>query len=253
MKRLHSTNRWVRGVYATGLMLALGGVTMGYSPKANEASKNEASSNEERKNKAKNEDKKSVSPSIIATPLTLQKEDAKVTMMTLHGESISVSVQPDTLIAGMCVHCNLMMEVKAGQNAKDCKKCACSLSNTECFVNQVTGKNGWADMFTAFPNGTVLLVEYVAAGKPESGLKRLTIDHKAALLQIKSASIPTVEALTSAAKAVGGTSVELGNEGTRLLIHLKNDWSRDKATRLAKSLAQIGVEIACPVQVTGAK
>ena len=190
-----------------------------------------------------NEDKKPHTQGIVSTIWALQKDDENITVMPLHGDRIRLTLQPETLIAGMCVHCNMVMEIKAGQNAKNCTKCACNCSNSECFVNKVAGKNGWAEMLKALPKGTVLLVEYLKADKPESGLKRLTIDHRTALLPIRSASAPSIHDLTVAAKTVGGTNVELGCEGKRLLIHLKDDWTQAKETRLLKSLSQIGVEM----------
>lgn len=242
MKNKKYNSKWFSKFCATILLLTFGCLLLDFAAKANGA-----------KNEAKNEYKKASSPGIVSTMWTLQKEDAKVRLITLNDDPILITIQPETLIAGMCVHCNLVMEIKAGQNAKNCTKCACSLSNTECFLNKVAGKNGWADMLKAMPPGTALLVEYLDAGKPQSGLKRLTIDYKTVLLPIKSASSPSAEDLKAAVRAVGGTSVELGDEGKRLLIHLKNDWTQDKEIRLAKSLAQIGVAIDFPAQETAAK
>ena len=184
---------------------------------------------------------------VVATLWGAPGDGDKVTLLVLHGDPLTVTVQPDTLIAGMCVHCNIFMEVKAAQCAKSCTTCPCRGRNAECFVNKAAGKNGWADLFKTLPKGTALRVETMQPDKPESGLKRLTIDYKTALLPLKSASAPALEEVMKAAKAVGGTSVEMGDEGKRLLIHLKTDWTQDKETRFAKALAQIGVEVAFPL------
>lgn len=203
---------------------------------------------------ATDDEKKSARPTgVVSTLWGLQDAGEKVTLLVMHGDPLTLAVQPDTLLAGMCLHCNIVMEVKAGQSAKTCTKCACNTGNAECFVNKVAGKNGWTDLFKALPKGTVLRVETMQADKPDSGLKRLTIDYKTALLPIQSASAPTLDVMLAAAKAVGGTSVELDDEGTRLLIHLKTDWTQDRETRLAKSLAQIGVDVAFPPQEKAAK
>ena len=187
-------------------------------------------------------------PGVVSTLWATQKDDSKVTLITLNGEPTSASVQSETLIAGMCVHCNLMMEVSAGQIAKNCKRCACSSNSAECFVNKVSGKKSWADLLGALPKGVTLLAEYTEPGKPESGLKRLTIDSKTALLPIKCASPPSTDALAPLVKGVGGTSVEVGEDGKRLLVHLKSDWTQDKEIRLEKLLAQSGVEVVFPLQ-----
>lgn len=200
------------------------------------------------------EENKSAHPSgFVSTFSGLQSSGDKVTLLVLKGDPLTLAVQPDTRIAGTCVHCNIFMEVKAAQCAKSCTTCPCNNSNAECFVNKPAGKNAWADLFKALPKGTALRVETTQPDKPESGLKRLTIDCKTALLPIKSASAPALEDLTAAAKAVGGTSVEVSDEGKRLLIHLKTDWTQDKETRLAKALAQIGVDVAFPVPAKAAK
>jgi hypothetical protein len=189
---------------------------------------------------------------VVSSIWTVQKDASKVTLITLDGEPIPVRVQPETLIAGMCVHCNLIMEVPAGEIGKNCKRCPCSSKSAECFVNKVSGEKGWPDLFRALPKGTTLLAEYVEPGKPESGLKRLTIDPKTALLPIKSAAIPSLDTLTAAAKGVGGTRVEVGDDGKRLLIHLKSDWTQDRETRLVKLLSPSGVEVAFPSDEKGA-
>jgi hypothetical protein len=189
---------------------------------------------------------------VVSSIWTVQRDTSKVSLITLDGEPIPVSVQPETLIAGMCVHCNLVMEVAAGQIGKNCAKCACSAKSAECFVNRVAGEKGWPDLFRALPKGTTLLAEYQEPGKPESGLKRLTVDPKTALLPIKSDSLPSIDTLTTAAKGVGGTRVELGDDGKRLLIHLKSDWTQDRETRLAKLLSPSGIEVAFPSDEKGA-
>jgi hypothetical protein len=234
VKSEHCKDMWVRKYCATALLLVLGCVGSDFSAKADK-------------------DRKVVSPGIVSTIWAWEKEDAKVTLITLNGDPVPLAVQPDTLIAGTCVHCNMVMEVKAGQSARNCAKCACNLSNTECFVNKAAGKNGWADILKALPQGTALRVEYRESDKPASGLKRMTIDYKTALLPISSASAISAEDLKAAVKAVGGTNLELGDDSKRLLIHLKNDWTQDKETRLAKSLAQLGVDVAFPMRVNTGK
>jgi hypothetical protein len=229
VKSDHCKDTWAGRVCATVLLLVLGCAGLGFSAKADN-------------------DKKVVRPGIVSTLWALEKEDAKVTLMTLNGDPVVLAVEPDTLIAGTCVHCNMVMEVKAGQSARNCAKCACNLSNTECFVNKAAGKKGWADMLQALPKGTALRVEYKESDKPASGMKRMTIDYKTALLPIRSASALSAEDLKAAVKAVGGTNLELGDDSKRLLIHLKNDWTQDKETRLAKSLAQMSVDVAFPLQ-----
>jgi hypothetical protein len=227
MKSALYKNRWTGTVWTSVIFLALNCCTADFNAKAIA-------------------DKTAARAGVESTIWALEKEASKVTLITLHGDPVQVAVRPETLIAGICVHCNLVMEIPVGQLAKNCPRCACNSNGAECFVNKVSGKKSWADLLNSFPKGTTLLAEYVEPGKPESGMKRLTIDPKTALLPIRSASPPSLDAVIAAAKGVGGTSVELGEDGKRLLIHLKSDWSQDREIRLAKLLAPSGVEVAFP-------
>ncbi|MCW3095693.1 MAG: hypothetical protein JWL77_1311 [Chthonomonadaceae bacterium] len=233
MKSALYKNRWTGTVWTSAIFLALCCCTPDFNAKAIAA-------------------KTAAHAGVESTIWALEKEASRLTLITLHGDPIPVAVRSETLIAGICVHCNLVMEIPVGQIAKNCTKCACSSNAAECFVNKVAGKKSWADLLNSLPKGTTLLAEYVEPGKPESGVKRLTIDPKTALLPIRSASPPSLDAVTAAAKGVGGTSVELGEDGKRLLIHLKSDWSQDREIRLAKLLAPSGVEVAFPSQEKGA-
>ncbi len=73
--------------------------------------------------------------------------------------------------------------------------------------------------------------------------KRLVVDrHKALFSVIGMATIAT-EDLLKIGKSVGATDVERSEDGKRLQLTLKEDWTADREARWERALSKVGAKV----------
>jgi hypothetical protein len=182
-----------------------------------------------------------------ATFWTVPKEAGKV-MLVVAGQKdpVTTSVTDTTVFAGICLDCNLPLEFKTGETAKNCSVCGCAVTNAACIVGKAVKTNTWQAMLKMLPHGTVLKPVYNEADKPESGLKKLTISLRSVLLPVSGLDAQTPDQLLAVTKPLGATKAELLDGGKLLSISLKTDWTADKADKLEKALVKLNAKVVVP-------
>jgi hypothetical protein len=177
----------------------------------------------------------------------ISKEAGKVELV-IPGQAapVATAVTDSTLIAGVCLDCMLPLEFKTTQAGKNCSVCGCSVSNAACIVGKPVKDGTWQSMLKALPHGVGLLPVYVEAGKPESGLKRLTVNLRAVVLPVSGLDGQSADQLLNIVKAIGGTKAELLDSGKILSVTLKTDYTADKAAKLEKAIAAANGKITVP-------
>ncbi|HZO91062.1 MAG TPA: hypothetical protein VFB38_22240 [Chthonomonadaceae bacterium] len=182
------------------------------------------------------------------TALAAPPTDENKLSLLLPGQTkpVEFTMNPDTTIGGMCEHCLLYQPFKAGEAPKKCEMCGCDKTNAICIAWRNLKNSTWQAMFRALPRGIGLRAIYKEADKPESGLKSLIADRRTVLLPVEGLAGQTPEQLLALVKPFDGTKAELLADGKQLVIHLKDDWTRDKATKFEQALAKIGAKFAYP-------
>src|SRR2546421_9035552 len=67
---------------------------------------------------------RTVKPTATAVLLESPKEGDRVALMTWdHADPLSSTIQAESLLEGICVHCNIPMKFKAAQAAARCSVC----------------------------------------------------------------------------------------------------------------------------------
>lgn len=186
---------------------------------------------------------KTESAEVVTSIWNVQKTDDVVELQTLK-QSVAVKTKlgTDTLIEGICLHCQIVIKCRAHELSKKCPVCPCELSNAQC----LTGKsdiNSLTTLLKALPTGTALRVEYFDTSKPEMGVRRLVVDrHKALFAVIGMITIATQD-LLKIGKSVGATDVERSEDGKRLQLTLKEDWTVDREARWERALSKVGAKV----------
>jgi len=175
------------------------------------------------------------------------KETGKVTLL-IPGQKdpVTTSVSEATIFGGICLDCNLPLEFKPGEAAKNCSVCGCAVSNAQCIVGKPLKSNTWQAMLQMLPHGTGLVPTFNDADKPESGLKKLVITLRAVMLPVSGLDTQTPDQLLALVKPLGGTKAELLDGGKLLAISLKSDWTAERATKLEKALNGVNAKILVP-------
>lgn len=178
---------------------------------------------------------------------TLPKEDGKVTIIVPgQKDPVTTSVTNTTVIAGLCLDCNLWLEFKSPEAAKNCAVCGCAVSNAACIVGKPVKGNTWQAMLKQLPHGTGLVPTYNEANKPESGLKKLTVTLRAVMLPVSGLEGQTPDQLLAMVKPLGGTKAELLDNSKLLSITLKSDWNFERATKLEKAIEKANGKVVAP-------
>ena len=184
----------------------------------------------------------------VTTLWEVQKESEKVALLEQGKDRpITVTVSADTILGGICYDCRLFQQFKAGEAVKNCslgKTCACDKLNIECLAWKPVKPKTWEAMLQALPRGIALRATYKEAGKPESGVKTLTVDRRTVLLPVEGLSAKTPEQLLALVKPIGGVKAEMVGNGNQLLIDLRVDWTLDREARFEKALADAGAKVA---------
>lgn len=185
---------------------------------------------------------------------TLPADAGKLTLV-LAGQQdpVTVTVSDTTLFAGICLDCSLPLEFKPGEAGKKCNVCGCAVSNAACIVGKPVKEGTWQAMLKALPHGVALRPTFNTPDKPESGLKKLTVDLRAVFLPVTGLDSQTPDQLLALVKPLGGTQAALIDGGKRLSIHLKADWTTDKAAKLEKALAGVNAKVVVPEAPTAAQ
>lgn len=192
---------------------------------------------------------------ITATLLGVSKAKDRLTLLIAgHTAPVSVPIDGNTIIEGICHDCHQLQHFKASDAAKICTFCYCGSSNAECLAWQPIPKPTWRALLNALPFGTVLHLTLNRPDDPTAGIRYLLIDRLTILLPLKEGQNPiTPEQLLSLLKPFGGVRVESLANGQQWLIHLKNFWTSEKASKLKKALSDAGINLAFPTDPDPAK
>ncbi|HLJ54237.1 MAG TPA: hypothetical protein VKT77_04305 [Chthonomonadaceae bacterium] len=178
---------------------------------------------------------------------TMPQEEGKVTLILAgSADPVTTSVSDSTLFAGICLDCSLPLEFKPADVPKKCLVCGCAVSNAACIVGKPVKEGTWQAMIKALPHGVGLRPTFNTADKPESGIKKLTVDLRSVLLPVSGLDGQTPDQLLAIVKPFGGSQAELVDGGKRLSIHLKSDWTADRESKLEKALAKINAQVVVP-------
>lgn len=178
---------------------------------------------------------------------TVQKETGKL-MLLIPGQKdpVATAVSDATVFGGICLDCNLPLEFKTGEAAKNCNVCGCAVSNAACIVGKAVKSNTWQAMLKTLPSGTGLLPTFNEADKPESGVKKLMVSLRSLLLPVSGLDTQTPDQLLALVKPLGASSAELLDGGKLLQITMKSDWTFERAAKLQKSLQNINAKVLVP-------
>lgn len=191
---------------------------------------------------------------VLASFWAMPKEDNSVTLMALGQQKpATMALQDSTIMGGICFHCQLKLRFKASDAGKRCTVCPCPMSSARCVAGKALKPDNWQQMLLALPKGTGLHAVYNEEGKPESGLKSLVVDHKAALLPVDGLSSETPAQLLALVKPLGGTKAELAADGKQLQIAFKEDWTAEKETKFEKALEKAGGKLTYPAEPAAQK
>lgn len=168
-------------------------------------------------------------------------------------DPVTTTVGDATIFAGICLDCNLPLEFKPGEAAKNCAVCGCAVSNAACIVGKPVKSNTWQAMLKQLPHGTGLVPVYNEADKPESGLKKLTVTLRSLLLPVSGLDGQTPDQLLALVKPLGGTKAELLDGGKLLAVSMKSDWTAERATKLEKALEKINAKVVAPEEPKAAQ
>jgi hypothetical protein len=184
---------------------------------------------------------------VAASVWNLPGQGATVSMATFDQSApVKTTLTEDTMLKGVCVHCEVDLQCRASDLAKKCPVCPCSLSNYLCLTGKASVDKNWQAMLRGLAQGTRIRLEYSVAGKPEQGIKRLTVDHRGAVLPVEGLDASTPQQLQALGKSVGAAHIERNTEGNRLQLSLNDDWTVDKEARLEKELTKIGAKVTGP-------
>ena len=174
----------------------------------------------------------------------IPKEDGKLTLVIAgQADPVTITVSDTSIFGGICQDCSLYMEFKPTESTKKCNVCGCGATNAACILGKPLKEGTWQAMLKGLPTGVALRPVYNDADKPESGLKKLTVDFKSVLLQVSGLDGQTPDQLLVITKPLGATQAELVDGGKRLSIHLKSDWSAVKESTLEKALAKLNAKV----------
>ena len=188
--------------------------------------------------------------SILGSFWAVPKEEGKLTLVLAgQPEPVTVAVSDKTQFSGICLDCNLPLEFKSGEAGKKCMVCGCVVSNAACIVGKPVKEGTWQGMIKGLPHGVGLRPTYNTADKPESGLSKLAVDLRSVLLPVSGLDSQTPDQLLALVKPLGGTQAELIDGGKRLSIHLKSDWTAERAGKLEKALAKLNAKVVVPEEV----
>ena len=190
------------------------------------------------------EDDRAKAAGPVTTLWAVPKENGKV-MLIEQGKAkpITVTVGSNTVLGGVCHDCHLFQQFKASESAKECKTCPCYKPNVECIAWTPVKPKTWEAMLQALPPGIALRVQYNEAGKPESGVKTLTADHRTVLLPVEGLANKSPDQLMQLVKPFGGVKAEMVGNGKQLLIDMKEDWKLDREARFEKALTDVGARV----------
>jgi hypothetical protein len=184
---------------------------------------------------------------MVAGLWSLPKADGPLTLAAFDSSrAVSAAVSGDTKIEGVCVHCRLALKYRADEVLKNCSACPCGYANGACLAGTESGQKSWRALLETLPKWTRLRVDYMAAGRPESGIARLAIDMRGAVLPVEGLQGPVSDQLQELRKAAGATQVEIAPAGDRLQLSFRDVWTADKELRLEKALTRLGARVAAP-------
>jgi hypothetical protein len=194
------------------------------------------------------------SSGILGSLWTVPAESGKVTLVLAgQPDPITVTVSDTTVFAGICLDCSLPLEFKPGEAGKKCNVCGCAVSNAACIVGKPVKEGTWQAMLKGLPHGVGLRPTFNIADKPESGVKKLTVDLRSVLLPVTGLDSQTPDQLLALVKPLGGTQAELIDGGKRLSVHLKSDWTVEREAKLEKVLATVNAKVVVPEVSTAAQ
>jgi len=168
--------------------------------------------------------------------------------LTVPGQPAPVitKITDSTVFAGTCQDCMLPMEFKPAQAGKSCVVCGCAVNNATCLAGKPVKDGTWQSMMKSLPYGVGLTAVYVDSAKPESGLKKLTVNLRSVILPVSGLDGLTADQLIALAKPIGATKAELLDAGKLLSITLKVDYTADKAAKLEKAITAANGKVAFP-------
>lgn len=160
-----------------------------------------------------------------------------------HSGVVETRISPDTILEGICVHCELPLHIKADQSGKGCAECSCGTSNAECLGGKPVKREEWRELFLSLPAGTSLKADFFSPEAPEKGIKRLIVDRRTILAPLKRLGGVAADQILARVKGIGVLKVDLADNDRQLRLLLKEDWTAERETRLEHELTGLGVEI----------
>ncbi len=159
---------------------------------------------------------------------------------------LTTTITDATIFSGICQDCMLPLDFKSGQAGKNCSVCGCAVNNATCIAGKPVKDGTWQSMMKLLPPGVGLTLQYVDPAKPESGLKKLTVNLRSVILPVTGLDSLTPDQLLALAKPIGGTKAELLDSGKVLSVTLKVDYTADKAAKLEKAIAAANGKVSVP-------
>lgn len=183
----------------------------------------------------------------FATFWNLPSEGDKIVLLLAgNPKPLSLVVSEETMLGGVCCHCQLQMRFKRSEATKRCSICPCGATYAECLCNKRVKGNDWKTMLQMLPPGMGIRLEWREADKPEAGAKMLHLDARRVLLPVTGLSAENEAPLRDLLKPLGGSKVALSEDGKQLQISWKEDWTTEKLVRTEKVLAKLGGKLAFP-------
>lgn len=181
----------------------------------------------------------------IVTLLSTSNVNDSITLL-IWGKSkpVKTIVNTKTMLECICYHCNIVMSFSISASSARCQMCPCDAANSECTTGDVMKKKGGIEALTTLPKGTQMRAVWEDAAKPESGLLRLIIDRRKILIPVDVDSTAMRVQISDAIKPMGGSHLEIGNDGKVIHITWEEDWSTARSVKLEKILAKWNIHFA---------
>ncbi len=164
--------------------------------------------------------------------------------------AVKTTVLPATVLGGICGDCGQFLPFVPSKSASICTICSCGSPNATC-VSWTTLKTPfWQAMLQSLPLGVGIRAVFNTANDPSSGLKNLYINRHEVLLPVTGLANLTSPQLLKLVQPIGATSATLVDDGTRLKLNVKGDWSAAASKKLIDIIEKVGGKLAEPAPVT---
>lgn len=179
--------------------------------------------------------------SVSGTTLTLITSKQK-------GE-VKTTVRSATVLGGICGDCGQFLPFVPSKSASICTICSCGSPNATCVSWTTLKTPTWQAMLQSLPVGVGIRAVFNTANDPSSGLKNFYVNRHEVLLPVTGLAKLTSPQLLKLAQPIGATSAALVDDGTRLKLNVKGDWSAASSKKLVDIIEKAGGKVDEPAAV----